>query len=71
MRRRAMLRMLHDMNHTEHAYHEAGYRLERSTTTEHRLKLGKELRAMLSSETPDDQHRARQLIEQGRKEARR
>lgn len=59
------------MNHSEHTYHEAGYRLERSTTTEHRLKLSKELRAMLSSETPDDQRHARQLIEQGRKEARR
>jgi len=65
-----MLRMLHDMNHAEHAYHEGGYRLERSTTTERRLKLGKELRAMLSSETPDDQHQARQLIERGRQEAR-
>jgi len=58
------------MNHAEHAYHEGGYRLERSTTTERRLKLGKELRAMLSSETPDDQHQARQLIERGRQEAR-
>jgi hypothetical protein len=57
------------MNHTEHAYHEAGYCLERSTTTERRLQLGKELRAMLSSETPEDQHYARQLIEKGRQEA--
>ena len=66
-----MLRMLHDMNHTEHAYHEMGYRLERSTTTERRLQLGKELRTMLVSETPDDQFTVRKLIEQGRKEARR
>lgn len=57
------------MIHTEHAYHEGGYRLERATSTERRLKLGKELRAMLSSETPDDQTQARQLIARGRQEA--
>lgn len=57
------------MIHTEHAYHGGGYRLERATSTERRLKLGKELRAMLSSETPDDQTQARQLIARGRQEA--
>ena len=52
------------MNHTPHAYIEAGYAYEKGT------KPAQTLRTMLESETIEDQTEARQLIEKGRVEAR-
>lgn len=53
------------MTHTEHEYHEAGYRYERGQTA------AETLRHMLEAEEIDDRTEARRLIEQGRQEARR
>jgi hypothetical protein len=52
------------MNHTPHAYIEAGFAYEKGT------KPAQTLRTMLESETIEDQAEARQLIEKGRVEAR-
>ena len=57
------------MNHAEHAYHETGYRLERTASSATRIKLYKKVLSMIESETLDDQYHARQLVERGRKEA--
>jgi hypothetical protein len=58
------------MNHTEHAYIEAGRRYERAQTVDQARAAAEKLRAMLSSEQGKDTAEARRLIEQGRKEAR-
>ncbi len=58
------------MNHTESEYVNEGARYERATSTEVARAIAYKLRAMLSSERPEDQSYARELIEQGRKEAR-
>jgi hypothetical protein len=52
------------MNHTEHAYFEAGYQYERGK------KTGDILRLMIESERIEDRAHARELIEKGRAEAR-
>ena len=52
------------MNHTEHAYFEAGYRYERGQTTADILRL------MIESERIEDRAEARALIAKGRAEAR-
>ena len=58
------------MNHTEAEYINEGARYERATSTESARAIAYKLRAMLSSERPEDQAYARELIEKGRKEAR-
>jgi hypothetical protein len=58
------------MNHTEAEYISEGARYERATSTESARAIAYKLRAMLSSERPEDQSYARQLIERGRAEAR-
>ena len=58
------------MNHTESDYIAEGARYERTNNTEAARAIAYKLRAMLSSERPEDQTYARQLIEQGRKEVR-
>lgn len=52
------------MNHTEHAYIEAGRKYEQGKTGPDTL------RRMIESEAIDDRAEARRLIEQGRREAR-
>lgn len=58
------------MNHTESEYVNEGARYERAMSTESARAIAYKLRAMLSSERPEDQSYARELIEKGRKEAR-
>lgn len=58
------------MQHLESDYINEGARYERATNTEAARAIAYKLRAMLSSERPEDQSYARELIEQGRKEAR-
>ena len=58
------------MNHTEHDYIQTGYKFERATSPDRARAIAQTLRAMLSSETPEDQTEARRLIEQGRQEVR-
>lgn len=58
------------MNHTESEYVNEGARYEQANSTEVARAIAYKLRAMLSSERPEDQSYARELIEQGRKEAR-
>lgn len=58
------------MNHTESEYINEGARYERAHSTESARAIAYKLRAMLSSERPEDQSYARQLIERGRAEAR-
>jgi hypothetical protein len=58
------------VNHTEADYISEGARYERANNTEAARAIAYKLRAMLSSERPEDQTYARNLIEQGRKEAR-
>mgnify|MGYP001321878317 CR=1 FL=1 len=58
------------MNHTEHAYIEAGRKYERAQTVDQARAAAEKLRAMLASEHPRDTGDARALIERGRAEAR-
>lgn len=58
------------MNHTESAYIDAGYKFEKAQSPDRARAVAQTLRAMLTSETPEDQTEARRLIEQGRAEAR-
>lgn len=58
------------MNHTESDYINEGARYERANNSEVARAIAYKLRAMLSSESPEDQTYARELIEKGRKEAR-
>ena len=57
------------MNHTEHAYIEAGHRYERAKNPDTARAEAQYIRAMLSSENPKDLPEARALIERGRSEA--
>ena len=57
------------MKHSEHDYIEAGYRYEKADGQAARAVAAR-IRAMLDSETIDDQADARTLIERGRQEAR-
>jgi len=58
------------MKHTEHEYHEAGYAYEKATNLDSGRGHAHRIRMMLEAEDVDDRTRARELIEQGRKEAR-
>jgi hypothetical protein len=58
------------MNHTEAEYINAGYKYECASNPDKARAVAQYLRAMLSSERPEDQTEARRLIEQGRAEAR-
>jgi len=58
------------MNHTEADYINTGAAFERAATPDKARAIAQRLRAMLSSERPEDQTYARTLIEQGRKEVR-
>jgi len=59
------------MKHTEHAYIQAGHRYERASTPGQVAAASQTLRAMLESETPEDQDEGRRLFEIGRQDARR
>lgn len=58
------------MNHPEADYIRAGYKYESAKSLDGARAQAQHIRAMLSSETPEDQTEARRLIEQGRQEAR-
>lgn len=58
------------MKHTEHDYHEAGYRYEAASSPASARARAEVIRHMLSDEAPEDQTEARRLIDQGRQEAR-
>jgi len=58
------------VNHTESEYVNEGARYERAHNTESARAIAYKLRAMISSERPEDQSYARELIEKGRREAR-
>lgn len=58
------------MNHPEADYINEGHRFERAQSPEKARAVAQRLRAMLSSERPEDQTEARALIERGRAEAR-
>jgi hypothetical protein len=58
------------VNHPEADYIRAGFKYESATSLDRSRAEAQRIRAMLSSETPNDQTEARRLIEQGRKEAR-
>lgn len=58
------------MNHTEHAYIEAGRRYEKAQGVDTARAAAQKIRAMLSSEEARDLVECRRLIEQGRAEAR-
>jgi hypothetical protein len=58
------------MNHTESDYINEGARYERANNSEVARAIAYKLRAMLASERVEDQSYARELIEQGRREAR-
>jgi hypothetical protein len=58
------------MNHTEADYIRAGYKFESAKSVDAARGQAQIIRAMLSSETPEDQTEARRLIGQGRQEAR-
>lgn len=58
------------MNHTEHAYIEAGRRYEKAQGVDTARAAAQKIRAMLSSENPKDVPECRRLIDQGRAEAR-
>ena len=58
------------MNHTEHAYIEAGRTYERATNPDKARAQAQKIRAMLASENPKDLPECRRLIEVGRQEGR-
>lgn len=58
------------MQHLESDYINEGARYERAINSETARAIAYKLRAMLASERIEDQSYARELIEQGRKEAR-
>ena len=58
------------MNHAPADYVNAGYRFEKAQNPDAARAQAHKIRAMLTSETPEDQTEARALIEQGRSEAR-
>ena len=58
------------MNHTEHAYIEAGRKYEKAQGIDTARAAAQKIRAMLSSEQGRDLADARELIERGRAEYR-
>jgi len=58
------------VNHPESDYIRAGFKYESAPNLDRSRAEAQHIRAMLMSETPDDQSEARRLIEQGRQEAR-
>ena len=58
------------MNHAPADYVNAGFKYESARSLDAARAQAHKIRAMLTSETPEDQTEARELIEQGRKEAR-
>ena len=58
------------MNHTEADYINTGAAYENASSPDQAKALAYKLRAMLSSERPEDQTYARTLIEKGRADAR-
>jgi hypothetical protein len=58
------------MRNPEAHYINAGHRYERARTPGQVAAASQTLRAMLESETPEDQDEGRRLFEQGRREAR-
>jgi len=58
------------MNHAPADYVNAGHKYEAARSLDAARAVAHKIRAMLTSETPEDQTEARALIEQGRKEAR-
>lgn len=58
------------MNHAPVDYVNAGHKYESARSLDAARAQAQRIRAMLTSETPEDQTEARALIEQGRKEAR-
>lgn len=58
------------MRHTESDYVRAGFKFERAKSPPASMAHAYTIRAMLASESPEDQTEARRLIEQGRQEAR-
>lgn len=58
------------MNHTEADYINTGAAYERASHPDKARAVAQRLRAMLSSERPEDQTYARTLIEKGRADAR-
>ena len=58
------------MNHAPADYVNAGYKYEKAKSLDAARAVAHKIRAMLTSETPEDQTEARALIEQGRSEAR-
>ena len=58
------------MNHAEADYVRAGFKYESAPNLDRSRAEAQRIRAMLMSETPEDQTEARHLIEQGRQEAR-
>lgn len=59
------------MNHAESDYVNAGFKYEQAQSLDAARAQAQRIRAMLSSESVDDQTEARALIEQGRAESRR
>lgn len=58
------------MNHAPADYVNAGFKYESARSLDAARAQAHKIRAMLTSETPEDQTEARALIEQGRREAR-
>ena len=58
------------MNHAPADYVNAGFKYERAQSLDAARAQAQRIRAMLSSESVEDQTEARRLIEQGRSEAR-
>ena len=58
------------MNYAPADYVNAGFKYESARSLDAARAQAHKIRAMLTSETPEDQTEARALIEQGRKEAR-
>ena len=58
------------MNHAPADYVNAGFKYEAARSLDAARAVAHKIRAMLTSETPEDQTEARALIEQGRREAR-
>jgi hypothetical protein len=58
------------MKHTEHQYITLGYKYERAQSSDTGKAVAEAIRNLLESESINDRSDARNLVEQGRKEAR-
>jgi hypothetical protein len=58
------------MKHTEHQYITLGYKYERAQSSDAGKAIAEAIRNLLESESINDRSDARNLVEQGRKEAR-